>query len=177
MSDKNTIIFIFLILFVLLNSINCKKEEYFTAGSCKKCADEKNIKDPCSNNGNKCIGKYKGCNDEIWDKDFDYCYDIDVSDDDKKDVKVEVKSDDTYILNKFPNKVTVNSCINCMQSHLSKRQKVKLCSFVDPKKATNYLLKKCKNYCTEDGDISIFNDNIKIISPLKTKICLDLKKK
>jgi hypothetical protein len=168
MVNQNTIILIIILYFILTNSLNCKKE-YFTYGACKKCAIEKKIEDPCTDSGIKCIGKYKGCTSRTWDNDFDSCFDMD--DDDKNN-----EEDDNPKLSEYPDYLSVNSCIDCMQLHLNKKQKEKLCSFKDPKKATDYLLDKCQNYCTDDGDISMFNRNIKTIGPLKTKICIDLKK-
>ena len=80
------------------------------------------------------------------------------------------------ILDDYPQTLNGNSCIDCLQKYLNKKQQTELCSFKDPNKATSYLLDKCRNYCTDEGDISMFNRNIKTIGPLKTKICIDLKK-
>jgi hypothetical protein len=91
---------------------------------------------------------------------------------DEDDSKLEEES----ILDDYPQTLNGNSCIDCMQKHLNKIQQTELCS-KEPDQATTYLLDKCRNYCTDEGDPTIYNQNIKIIGPLKTKICSDLKNK
>ena len=88
---------------------------------------------------------------------------------------------DNILEDERPEDFSINKCINCMQTTLCEKYQRELCSFEDPNKATEYLLDKCKDYCTIDTDsgypdVTEFNKNIGTIGELKNVLCKKLSK-
>ena len=93
----------------------------------------------------------------------------------------EIEKCDNILEDERPEDFSINKCINCMQTTLCEKYQRELCSFEDPNKATEYLLDKCKDYCTIDthsryGDVTEFNKNIEQIGLLKNVLCKKLSK-
>jgi hypothetical protein len=97
----------------------------------------------------------------------------------RKKKKDDCKDSDD-ILGGRPSKFSINNCIDCMQEKLCKKYQKRLCGFTNSNDATQYLIKKCKNYCTETtgrryGDVTKFNEKIVQIGILKDALCKKFK--